>query len=194
MFLQPQMVRRRLALLAVVTTLGLAATARAEDFQCFPDDATHSSDAIFAAIAKVPDDAGIVYDADGSTDTIQVWNFDALVYVGPVDVTATLDRIRLGYWMSDHPNDGGFFTPRGNQLPNVPRLGDNYYIEFVVWPDIDLDAATYDPTTHPFDDSVNFPGPMRILLGMCGEVYFSGDHYSEGPAHLPAYYVNPTGP
>jgi len=68
-------------------------------------------------------------------------------------------------------------------------------MEFVVWPGefMDLGAGTYDPSAKPYG-SITFPGPMRILLGRAGEVYFSGDHYGQGPAHLPAYYVNPTGP
>lgn len=179
-------------LLALVATLGLIGQGRADNFRSFPNDRTHSSDAIFAAIANVPPDAGTVYDDAGNTDTIQVWNFTTLVYVGPIDVTPTLDRIRAGYWMARHANDGAFFNLRPNELPNVPRNGTNYYMEFVMWPDIDLDAGTYDPNTHPFD-SITFPGPMRILLGAGGEVYFSGDHYGQG-AGLPAYYVNPTGP
>jgi hypothetical protein len=191
--------RRWNILVAGVALLLLAAPSRANDFQSFPTDfhldgtPFHDRDAIMAAIANVPLDAGIVYDADGNTDDIQVWNFQTQVYVGPIDVTATLDRIRLGYWMSAHPNDGGFFNLHDGQLPNIPRMGDNYYMEFVVWFAMDLDAGTYDTHDHPFDPSVVFPGPMRLLVGLGGEVYFSGDHYGEGPSHLDAYYVNVPG-
>jgi hypothetical protein len=147
-----------------------------------------------AAIANVPLDVGIVYDADWNTDNIQVWNRDrngtwSEVYVGSLDVSATLDRIRLGDCMRLEQNDGGFFNLRANELPNIPRMGDNYYMEFVVWFDMDLDAGTYNTSAHPFDPAVVFPGPMRILLGRGGEVYFTGDHYGQGPNHLDAYYV-----
>jgi hypothetical protein len=170
------------------------------DFQPFPlnfhPDGTpwHDPDVIMAAIANVPPDVGIVYDADGNTDDIQVWNKDRMgnwsqVYVGPLDISATLDRIRLGDHMALERNDGGFFNLGPDELPNIPRMGENYYMEFVVWFAMDLDAGNYNTSAHPFDPSVVFPGPMRILLGLGGEVYFTGDHYGQGPAQLPAYYV-----
>jgi hypothetical protein len=180
-------------LLAGVALFVLVGQAWAVDFKPFPTDfhpdgtPYHDSEVIMAAIANVPLDVGIVYDGDGNTDNIQVWNNHIQVYVGPLDVTATLDRIRLGDWMSAHPNDGGFFNLKDGELPNIPRMGDNYYMEFVVWFDMDLDAGTYDTKAHPFDPSVVYPGPMRMLLGRGGEVYFSGDHY--GSDGLPAYYV-----
>ena len=188
-----QFVRRWNILATAVALLVLTAQARAIDFKPFPTDfhsdgsPYHDSEVIMAAIANVPLDAGIVYDGDGNTDNIEVWNNHVQVYVGPLDVTATLDRIRFDYWMSAHSNDGGFFNLKEGELPNIPRMGDNYYMEFVVWFDMDLDAGTYDTKAHPFDPSVVYPGPMRILLGRCGEVYFSGDHY--GSDGLLAYYV-----
>ena len=195
MFTNSPRVRLLAVALAAVAALACQGRARADTFIPFPNDLTHDRNTILAAIANVPADAGVVYDEFGRTDTIQIWNFDQLVYVGPVNVKATLDRIRLDDWMSLHPNDGGFFNLLPGQLPNVPRMGTDYYMEFVVWPAefMDLQAGTYDPTGKPYG-SITFPGPMRILLGRGGEVYFSGDHYGEGPAHLPAYYVNPTGP
>src|ERR1700736_1204017 len=111
--MQPlQSARRWVVVLAVVATLSLTGQGRADDsyFRIFPDNATHSSDAVATAIANVPLDAGVVYDADGNTDTIQIWNFTTLVYVGPIDITSTSDRIRMGFCMSAHPNDGGFFN------------------------------------------------------------------------------------
>lgn len=92
-------------------------------------------------------------------------------------------------------HDGGLFNLRPNELPNVPRLGTNYYREFIVWPAMDLDLGTYDRNFALYG-AASFPGPMRILLGRAGEVYFTGDHYGQqSPAPgLPAYYVNPTSP
>src|SRR5262249_61331047 len=125
----------------------------------------------------------------------EISNIDILLYPGTVDITATLDRIRRYDWMALHANDVGFFNLLPGELPNVPRMGTNYYMEFVVWPAefMDLAAGTYDPSGRPYG-SISFPGPMRMLLGREGEGYFSGDHYGEGPAHLPAYYVNPPRP
>ncbi len=45
--------------------------------------------------------------------------------------------------MPTETDDGGFFnliTP--SELPNIPRKGNNYYMEFV-WPSINLTNATY---------------------------------------------------
>src|SRR5262245_9262834 len=181
-------------LLAAVATLGLAGQGRADKFQTFPDD---RRDAIAAAIANVPDDAGVCYDEFGDTESIEIWNLGKPAYVGCFDVTSTLDRIRLVYWTAPAASHhgGGGFNLRPGQLPNVPRMGDGYCREFFVWPAMDLDAGTYDRAAVLFG-AVIFPGPMRILLGAGGEVYFTGDHYGEEspPPGLPAYYVNPTGP
>jgi hypothetical protein len=197
------------AVLVVIATTGLVGQGRAENFQSFPTDATHNRDVILAAIANVPAGAGVVYNAEsGGPDDIEVWNFGTRVYRGSFNVSATLDRIRHDDWMKDpstedpmrvHRNDGGFFNLRPGELTNIPRMGQDYYMEFVVWqdeshPDFDLTAGTYNPGAHPF--GVNFPGPMRLLLGRGGEVYFSGDHYgqeSRPPRNL-ADHVNPTGP
>jgi hypothetical protein len=61
-------------------------------------------------------------------------------------------------------------------------------MEFIVWPNINLAAGTYDPSDDPFP-GMTFPGSMRLLLGANGEVYFSGDHYGEDG--LAADIVNP---
>ena len=174
----------------LVLALAVCAQARAALFLHFPTDSVHSNAVIAAAIANVPRTIGTVYDASGRTDDIQVWNYSTLVYTGPFDVSSTLERIRHDQWMGDHYNDGGFFNFYPNELPNIPRLGNNYYMEFIVWPAIDVTAGTYDEAAHPYDPGVNWPGPMRILLGRGGEVWFTGDHYGDGPLHLPAYPVN----
>jgi hypothetical protein len=193
MFTKFKLVRPRMVLLAIAIILGVAGQARGDNFQNFPDD---RRDAIAAAIAMVPDDAGEVYDQFGDTGSIEVWNFQEQVYIGPFDVTSTLDRIRLGYWIrTSTMHDGGIFNLRVGQLPNVPRRGPNYYREFFVWPAMDLDAGTYDRDAVLFE-SMSFPGSMRILMGQQGEVYFTGDHYGQEspPPGLPGYFVNPTGP
>src|ERR1039458_5218436 len=51
-------------------------------------------------------------------------------------------------------------------------------------------TRTYDPSIKAFG-TVAFPGPMRLLIGLGGEVYFTGDHYGSGLQNN-AYYVNPT--
>jgi hypothetical protein len=179
--------------LALIVAATLALEVRGDTFQPFPNNSTHSQAAVLAAIANVPATAGTVYDAAGRRDNIQVWEFATLVYTGAVDVSSTLERIRRNDWFPGHPNDGGFFNFRGgaSELPNIPRKGTNYYMEFTVRPSMDLDAGTYDPNRPPYSPAMTFPGPMRLLIGAAGEVYFTGDHYGDGPAHLPAYYVNP---
>jgi hypothetical protein len=159
-------------------------------FQAFPNNSTHSSAAVAQAIANVPTNAGAVYDAIGQTNHVQVYNFSSLVYTGPLDVSLTLDRIRHGDWMLTESNDGGFFNFRSGELPNIPRMGSNYYMEFVVWFSLNITNATYDPAIKAFG-TVSFPGPMRLLIGLGGEVYFTGDHYGSG-LQQDAYFVNPT--
>ena len=148
--------RKWVAVLALAASLGLAATAWAGGFADWK--------AIQQAISLVPDDAGTVYDADGNTDDIQIVNFGQVVYEGPVDVSETLDRIRNDQKLP-HNNDGTIFTNTEHLLPDAPP---GYYHEFVHWP--------YGLNERPY--GMRFPGPMRVLLGANGEVYFSGDHYA----------------
>ena len=179
-------------LLALVSTLAFVAPAQAAPtaFGAFPNNSTHSNASVLAAIANVPTNAGVVFDPVGQTNDIQVYNFNALVYTGPIDVSLTLARIRHGYCITSESNDGGFFNFNNpNELPNIPRKGNNYYMEFVVWFSIDIAGGTYDKTVEPFG-VVAFPGPMRLLIGAGGEVYFTGDHYGSG-LQTNAYYVTP---
>ncbi len=105
----------------------------------------------------------------------------------------TLQRIRLGYWMPTETDDGGFFNFNPGELPNIPRKGNNYYMEFVVWPFLNLTNATYDTTSKAYG-TVAYPGPMRLLIGLGGEVWFTGDHYGEDGAQTNAQNVNPPPP
>lgn len=181
-----------LCILNTVSAGVLVASAHAAPtaFRDFPDNATYSDASVAAAIANVPTNAGVVYDPAGQTNDVQVYNFGRLKYTGPIDVTLTLERIRLGCWMPTEKHDGGFFSFQHlGELPNIPRKGNYYYREFVVWPSIDVTNATYDPSVEAFG-VVPFPGPMRLLIGRGGEVYFTGDHYGDG-AQTDAYYVNP---
>ena len=163
-------------LTALAITGTIEAQAAATAFVAFPNNSTHSAAAVAQAISNVPTNAGVVYDALGLTNDIQVYNFGSLVYTGPVDVSLTLDRIRLGYSMANsESDDGGFFNFNSGELPNIPRKGNNYYMEFMVWYSINLINATYDKTVLPYP-SVTYPGPMRLLIGLGGEVYFTGDH------------------
>jgi hypothetical protein len=159
----------------------------------FPDSARQNTYSVAAAIANVPTNAGVVYDAFGQTNNTQVYNFGQLVYTGPIDVAPTLQRIRLGCRILTEKHDGDFFHFREfGELPNVPRKGNYYYREFVVWPGVETTNDTYDPDERTFG-VVAFPGPMRLLIGRNGEVYFTGDHYGDG-AQTDAYYVNPPPP
>jgi len=181
--------------LAVVSAVVLATTVRAQNvaFGSFPNNSTHSSAAVAAAIANVPTNAGVVYDPIGQTNYLQVWNFNDLVYTGPVNVSLTLQRIRLGYWMPTETDDGGFFNLSAGELPNIPRLGNNYYMEFVVWPYINLTNATYDSGEDAYG-VMAYPGAMRLLIGLGGQVWFTGDHYGEDGLQLNAENVNPPPP
>jgi len=182
--------------LALVSPVVLAATVGAAtvSFGSFPNNSTHSNASVIAAIANVPTNAGVVYDPIGQTNYLQVYNFGTLVYTGPVDVSLTLERIRLGYWMPTETDDGGFFNfNNAGELPNIPRMGNNYYMEFVVWPFLNLTNATYDTGQKAYG-VVAYPGPMRLLIGLGGEVWFTGDHYGEDGLQLEAENVNPPPP
>ena len=183
--------RRWSGVLALVSAVALVAPAQATPipFGVFPNNATHSNASVAAAIANVPTNAGVVYDPIGQTNSIQVYNFSVLSYTGPIDVSLSLGRIRAGGCVTNESNDGGFFNFNPGELPNIPRKGTNYYMEFVVWPTINLTNMTYDPAV-PAYGTIAFPGPMRLLIGLGGEVYFTGDHYGSG-AQKNAYYVNP---
>ena len=179
-------------LFAAIFSLAFAMRAGAQSvaFEPFPDNSTHSSAAVAEAIANVPLDAGTVYDASGQSDDIQIWNYGTEVYTGPVDVTSTLDRIRDGDWLPTETDDGGFFNLDPGQLPNIPDMGNDYYMEFVVWPYLDLADGTYDPTIEAYG-TMAYPGAMRLLIGLGGQVYFTGDHYGESGPQSDAYYVDP---
>lgn len=182
--------------LAMASAIVLPAMAHAAtvSFGSFPNNSTHSNASVMAAIANVPTNAGVVYDPIGQTNYLQVYNFGALVYSGPVDVSLTLERIRLGYWMPTETDDGGFFNfNNASELPNIPRKGNNYYMEFVVWPFLNLTNATYDTGQEAYG-VVAYPGPMRLLIGLGGEVWFTGDHYGEDGLQLNAENVNPPPP
>lgn len=192
MFTRLSALYRWMGVLAVVLMLAHAASTHASPvvFQAFPNNSTHSAAAVAQAIGNVPTNVGVVYDPIGQTNDIQIYNFSALVYTGFINVALTLDRIRHGDWISTESNDGGFFNFNSGELSNIPRLGNNYYMEFVVWPSLDITNGTYDPSIKAFG-TVAFPGPMRLLIGLGGEVYFTGDHYGSG-LQKNAYYVSPT--
>jgi hypothetical protein len=182
--------------LLTVAVVVLTATARGAtvSFGSFPNNSTHGSASVIAAIANVPTNAGVVYDPIGHTNYLQVYNFGTLVYTGPVNVFLTLQRIRLGFWMPTESNDGGFFNfSNAGELPNIPRKGNNYYMEFVVWPFLNLTNATYDTGQKAYG-VVAYPGPMRLLIGLGGEVWFTGDHYGQNGLQLNAENVNPPPP
>jgi ribonuclease len=185
----------RMGVLTMLLTVLLATTIRAQtSFGSFPNNSTHSNAWVMAAIANVPTNAGVVYDPIGQTNYLQVYNFGTLVYTGPVNVWLTLQRIRLGYWMPTETDDGGFFNfNNAGELPNIPRKGKNYYMEFVVWPSINLTNATYNTSQEAYG-TVAYPGPMRLLIGLGGEVWFTGDHYGEDGLQLNAENVNPPPP
>ena len=183
-------------LAGIVSAVLFTATAHATivSFGSFPNNSTHSNVVVAAAIANVPTNVGVVYDPIGQTNYLQVYNFGALSYTGSINVALTLQRIRLGYWMPTETDDGGFFNfNNAGELPNIPRKGNNYCMEFVVWPFLNLTNGTYDTGQDAYG-TVAYPGPMRLLIGLGGEVWFTGDHYGEDGAQTNAQPVNPPPP
>ena len=99
MFTRMNAWHRWAGLLALVSTVAFVTPVHAAPtaFGAFPNDATHSNASVAAAIANVPTNTGVVYDALSQTNAVQVYNFNKLVYTGPIDVSLTLARIRAGY-------------------------------------------------------------------------------------------------
>ncbi|HEY1685678.1 MAG TPA: ribonuclease domain-containing protein [Tepidisphaeraceae bacterium] len=156
----------------------LTCAARGDTFKAFPDNSTHISVAVVAAADDVPAGAGAVYNA-GNPNDIQIVNFGTVIYTGAVNVATTIQRLQNNQSVyADESDDGGFFNFNSGELPNIPRMGMNYYMEFMVWPTMNLAANTFDTTATPYNSGDTFPGPERILVGSAGEVYFTGDHYS----------------
>lgn len=148
--------RRRV--LALMVVFGVSATAVAG----FADWT-----AIRPAIAKVGPTVGTVVTATGAPATnVKVVNFGTTVYTGSMNVKVTLDRVRANSPLPEK-DDGSVFT---NSERKLPVKSSGYYREFVHWPATSTGSKLY--------GSVTFPGPMRIVLGQNGEVYFTGDHYS----------------
>lgn len=177
--------------LAVAFVLGaVSSNAQTYSFVAFPNNSTHTAAVVAAAIANVPTNVGVVYDANGQTNDIQIWNYNVGVFTGAVNVATTLQRIRNGQSVANtESDDGGFFNFNSPEFPNIPRKGNNYYMEFVVWPYLYLTNNTY--TEGDAYGSMAYPGAMRLLIGLGGEVYFTGDHYGEDGPQQNAYYVNP---
>lgn len=90
-------------------------------------------------------------------DDAEVVNFGKVIFKGKIDINPNLERIKAGKALK-HPNDGAIFQ---NREGRVPRNKDkDYYREFV-----------------QEMKGVPFPGPLRVIIGKKGEVYFTGDHY-----------------
>jgi hypothetical protein len=153
----------------------------------------HDAAVVAQAISNVPLTAGLVFDGNGVFTNTQIWSFGTNIYTGIVDVAPTLERIRRGLSVYNNEfDDGGFFNfTDPTQLTNVPRMGNNYYMEFMVWPgaDMDFDAGFYNIGAEPYGQ-LSWPGSMRLLVGLGGEVYFTGDHYGESGPQQDAYIVN----
>jgi hypothetical protein len=180
--------------LAVAFTLAIASTQAqtTNNFVAFPNNSTHSNASVMAAIANVPTTIGVVFDANGQTNDIQIWNFNTLVYTGPFDVSSTLQRIRNNQSVANtESDDGGFFNFYSYEFPNIPRKGNNYYMEFMVWPFMNLTAGQYYTGTNAYG-VMSYPGAMRLIIGLGGEVYFTGDHYGGDGPQKNAYYLVPS--
>ncbi len=187
-FLLNPLVQGLVAVFALSAVSGSAAT---YSFVAFPNNSTHTAAVVAAAIANVPTNVGVVFDANGQTNDIQIWNFNTGIFTGVVDVSSTLQRIRNGQSVAnEESDDGGFFNFYPYEFPNIPRKGNNYYMEFVVWPFLNFTNGTYNTSTNAYG-SMTWPGAMRLLIGLGGEVYFTGDHYGDDGPQQNAYYLVP---
>jgi hypothetical protein len=178
-------------LVAVFALSAMSGSAATYSFVAFPNNSTHTAAVVAAAIANVPTNVGVVFDANGQTNDIQIWNFNTGIFTGVVDVSSTLQRIRNGQSVAnEESDDGGFFNFYPYEFPNIPRKGNNYYMEFMVWPFLNFTNNTYNTSTNAYG-SMAWPGAMRLLIGLGGEVYFTGDHYGEDGPQQNAYYLVP---
>ena len=89
-------------------------------------------------------------------EDVAIKNYDEVIYRGPVDLSATIERIRAGI-KHPHRNDGSVFGNRERLLPRKPR---GYYREYV----------------HP-TDSLSGPGPQRLVVGADADWWYTPDHY-----------------
>ncbi|MGV4878257.1 ribonuclease domain-containing protein [Acetobacter indonesiensis] len=73
-----------------------------------------------------------------------------------------------------HHNDGAIF---GNRETILPTNYFGYYHEYVLSPP--LGAALWCVFTQFVHCSLGcyFPGPMRLVYGAGGEIFFTSDHY-----------------
>jgi hypothetical protein len=178
-------------LVAVFALSAMSGSAATYSFVAFPNNSTHTAAVVAAAIANVPTNVGVVFDANGQTNDIQIWNFNTGIFTGVVDISSTLQRIRNGQSVAnEESDDGGFFNFYPYEFPNIPRKGNNYYMEFMVWPFLNFTNNTYNTSTNAYG-SMAWPGAMRLLIGLGGEVYFTGDHYGEDGPQQNAYYLVP---
>ena len=111
--------------LAAMFVFGAVSGSAATDlFVAFPNNSTHTAAVVAAAIANVPTNAGVVFDANGQTNDIQIWNFGSGVFTGAVDITSTLQRIRNGQSVANtESDDGGFFNFNSPSFPISPAKG-----------------------------------------------------------------------
>lgn len=93
--------------------------------------------------------------------------------IGDIDISKEILRIKNGLSVS-HRNDGAIF---GNRETILPLNYHGYYHEYVLSPP--LGAALW----CVFNNLVlcsfccYFPGPMRLVYGAGGEIFFTSDHY-----------------
>lgn len=90
-------------------------------------------------------------------ENVAIEDYGEVIYRGPVDLSATIARIRAGE-RDPHRNDGSVFGNREGLLPRQPR---GYYREYV-------------HRTAGLDG----PGPQRIVVGSDGDWWYTPDHYA----------------
>jgi ribonuclease/Cadherin domain/Dockerin type I domain len=109
-----------------------------------------------------------VSSAAGALTNVSVVDFGSTVYTGALNVSNTVNRIRMNNGSSLDPNDGGVYNNSNGALPSAST-----WYEFVVAPS---NGANINFSGSPYN--VSSPGPMRLVVNNVGDVYYTGDHYS----------------
>ncbi len=133
--------------------LALVLAALAFGYLEFPSESSRQEATPAAPVTQAPPSDGVLR----LVENVAIKNYDKVIYRGPVDLSATIERIRAGVRHS-HRNDGSVFGNRERLLPRKPR---GYYKEYV----------------HP-TDGIDGPGPQRIVVGEAGDWWYTPDHYA----------------
>ncbi len=106
--------------------------------------------------------------AAGPLTNVSVVDFGSTVYTGALNISNTVNRIRMNNDSILTANDGGIYNNNSGALPAASA-----WYEFVVAPS---NGTNINFSVSPYN--VSSPGPMRLVMNNVGDVYYTGDHYS----------------